>query len=57
MIEKARSILAQLEYRYQILYWTSKGVPFRWHFYVPELHPITSEAFHEREDEGHVFKV
>ena len=25
--------------------------------YVPEKHPITKQAFHEREDEGHVFKV
>ena len=53
-LEMVRSILAQLEYRYQILLWTSKGVPFRWHVYVPEVHPITGEAFHEREDEGQV---
>ena len=30
-LEMVRSILAQLEYRYHILLWTSKGVPFRWH--------------------------
>ncbi len=52
-----RSILAQLEYRHQINYWESQGVPFKTHMYVPEVHPLTEEEFHEREDEGHVFKV
>ena len=52
-----RSILAQLEYQHQINYWESLGVPFKTHMYVPEVNPITGEEFHEREDEGHVFKV
>ena len=51
------SVLAQLEYRYQVLEWEAKGVPFRTHAYVPEIHPLTNTVFHEREDEGHVFKV
>ena len=25
--------------------------------YVPEVHPLTKTDFHEREDEGHLFKV
>ena len=32
-------------------------MPFRSHIYVPEIHPVTECEFHEREDEGHVFKV
>lgn len=55
--DKLRSILAQLEYVYQIDYWESQGVPFRSHVHVPECHPITGTLFCEREDEGHVFKV
>lgn len=52
-----RSILSQLHYRHQILEWEKKGVPFSSHIYVPEDHPLTGMPFHEREDEGHVFKV
>ena len=37
--------------------WEKKGVPFRSHVYVPEIHPLTGVPFHEREDEAHVFKV
>ena len=55
--EKLRSILAQLEYRHQINSWQMKGVPFKDHLYVPEIHPITGVGFCEREDDGHVFKV
>lgn len=52
-----RSILAQLEYRYQICKWDESGVPFRTHLYVPETYPITGCKFHEREDFAHVLKV
>ena len=34
-----------------------KGVPFRSHLHVPEVHPLTGMMFCEREDEGHVLKV
>ena len=37
--------------------WDAQGVPFSTYLYVPEEHPITKATFHEREDEGHVFKV
>ena len=30
---------------------------FLFYMYVPEIHPLTGEPFHEREDEAHVFKV
>ena len=56
-VEKLRSILAQLEYKYQINHWNSKGVPFKDHLYVAEVHPVTGIQFCEREDEGHIFKV
>ena len=56
-VEKLRSILAQLEYNYQINHWNSKGVPFKDHLYVAEVHPVTGIPFCEREDEGHIFKV
>ena len=55
--DKLRSILAQFEYQHLVKSWNAKGVPFLMHMYVPEIHPITDEEFHEREDEGHVFKV
>lgn len=57
LIDMARSILAQLHYNYEILEWEKKGVPFRSHIYVPEVHPTTKCPFHEREDEAHIFKV
>ena len=37
--------------------WQDRGVPFKDHLYVPEVHPLTECEFHEREDEAHVFKV
>lgn len=56
--DKLRSIIAQMEFSYQVCRWNDEeGVPFRTHLYVPEKHPITKQYFHEREDEGHVFKV
>jgi len=56
-LEKLRSIMAQLEYKYQVNTWDAKGVPFKTHLYVPEVHPDTDKQFCEREDEGHIFKV
>ena len=50
LLEKFRSVLAQLEYQHQINLW-------HMHLYVPEVHPATDMGFCEREDEGHVFKV
>ena len=52
-----RSILAQLEFKYQILEWERKGVPFRQHLYILEIHPVTKQAYFEMEDEPHVLKV
>ena len=43
--DMARSILAQLEFVFQIKQWESKGVPFSRHLYVPESHPITGCIF------------
>ncbi len=57
LVEKLRSILAQLEYSHEIKEWDKKGIPFSQFFYVPEVHPETSQHFLEREDEAHVFKV
>ena len=56
-VEKLRSILAQLDYCYQINDWHSKGVPFKYHLYMPKVHPLTGVEFYECEDEAHVFKV
>ena len=56
-VNKVRSILAHLEYTHQIRKWNDSGVPFRTYIYVPEVHPLLGTEFHEREDEGHVFKV
>lgn len=55
--DKLRSILAQLEYSYEIRQWDQREVPFSVYFYVPEVHPETGQPFLEREDEAHVFKV
>lgn len=57
MADKLRSIVAQFELRHCLQQWEEKGVPFRTHLYVPEVHPVTGEAFCEREDEAHVLKV
>ena len=57
MNEQLKSILAQLEFTYQILLWESKGIAFRTHLYVPEVHPETGMPFCECEDEAHVLKV
>ena len=55
--DKLRSIVAQMIYAHAIDCWDKNGVPFRTHMYIPEVHPLTLAPFHEREDEGHVFKV
>lgn len=55
--DKLRSIIAQMMYTHIFDKWNQQGVPFHKHLYVPEVHPITQAQFHEREDEGHVFKV
>ena len=55
--DKLRSILAQLEYTYQVLWYDKNGIPFRTDMYVPEIHPITGCEYHEREDDAHVLKV
>ena len=52
-----RAIFAQFEYQYQVHLWDSKEVPFHMYMYVPEIHPITGEEFHKREDFAHVLKV
>ena len=52
-----RAILAQREYTNIVNEWHRKGVPFKDHLYVPEIHPNTGVEFCEREDEGHVFKA
>ena len=57
MTDMLRSIVAQLEYKYLVNMWQDRGVLFKDHLYVPEVHPLTECEFHEREDEAHVFKV
>ena len=56
-VEMLRSIMAQLHFQHEVLEYEKKGVPFHSYMYVPEIHPLTGEPFHEREDEAHVFKV
>lgn len=56
-VDKLRSILAQLDFTYQICQLDSGGIPFRTHMHVPEIHPVTHMPFCEHEDETHVFKV
>ena len=46
-----------MDYRYHVCLWDEKGVPFRTFMYAPEIHPVLGTEYHEREDEGHVFKV
>ena len=55
--DKLRSIIAQLEYSYEVCDYDKKGVPFHTYIYVPEKHPITGSECHEREDDAHVLKV
>ena len=56
-VEKLISILAQLEFTHTVKDYDNRGVPFRTHLYVPEVHPVTGKTFYEREDPGHVLKV
>ena len=56
-VDDIRSILAQLEFTFEVRRWDMQGVPSRTQLYVPEEHPLTEVGFCEREDEGHVFKV
>ncbi len=55
--DKLRAILSQFEFASSVMSWDENGVPFCTRLYVPEVHQITHSVFHEREDEGHVFKV
>lgn len=55
--DKLRAILSQFDFASTVWSWDDRGVPFCTRLYVPEEHPITRSVFHEREDEGHVFKV
>lgn len=57
IVEKLRSILSQLEYTYVVHEWTERGIPFQYHFYVPEILPESGTPFLEREDETRAFKV
>ena len=57
LTDKLRSILAQMEFTYVVRSWDQQGVPFRTYLYVPEVHPNLGNVSHEREDEGHVYKV
>lgn len=57
MKEKLKSILAQLQYQHTLDQWLEKGVNFKQHLYVPEVHPNSGDIFCEREDEAHVLKV
>ena len=56
-LEMLKSILAQLEFQYEILEWEKKGIPF--HSYVVCARSPSSNCvpFYECEDEAHVFKV
>ena len=45
MKEKLKSILAQLEFRYNLMQWEEKGVNFSQHLYVPEIHPYSGDVF------------
>ena len=57
MEEKLRSILAQLEFKYQVLKYEKRGVPFRTHLYVPEVHSISGQEYHEWENDAHVLNI
>ena len=43
--DKQRSIIVQLEFHFIIDEWERKGVPFRMHLDVPDIHPITKGLF------------
>lgn len=44
-IDMVRSTLVQLEYQYFTESWEGKGVPFKSHLHVPEVHPTTETLF------------
>ena len=55
-IEKMRTIIATLYYKYMLQDYAAKGVDFIHHLYVPEVDSITMMEFHERADHGHLLK-
>ena len=57
MVDQLRSILAQLQFKYEIEQYEAKGILFSTYLYVPEEHPETKSIFYEREDEAHLIKV
>lgn len=55
--DKLKSVLAQLDFSHQVLDYDSRGIRFRTHIYIPEIHPVSCSEYHEREDDAHVLKV
>lgn len=55
--DKLRSILSQLEFSHIVCDYDRRGIPFRSHLHVPEVHPDTGHTWYEREDPAHVLKV
>ncbi len=55
-IEKMRTIIATMYYKYILQDYAAKGVDFIHHLYVPEIDSITKMELHERADHGHLLK-
>ena len=45
MVDQLRSILAQLQFKYEIEQYEAKRIPFSTYLYVPEEHPETKSIF------------
>ena len=55
--EQLKSIIAQMEYKHEVMSYDKNGIPFKSHLYVPETDSVTNMEFQEREDHNHVLKV
>ena len=44
-----KSVLSQMKYAFPIRKWVERGVPFNYHVYVPEDHPVTECTYYEHE--------
>ena len=40
-----------VEFRYLVECWEKKGVPFKSHLHIPEVHPVTNTLFCERDED------
>ena len=54
--DKLKSLVATYRYRHCVEELKEQGVDFSTYLYIPEVHPVTGDIYHEREDHCHILK-